>query len=75
MYADACVFLGKKFYIDRLLLTNGGYDYHIRGKGLSKECVKYKAKELGITVLELYQRLFTGEEIEFDLCCDGAVKF
>ena len=38
-------------------------------------CVKYKAKELGITVLELYQRLFTGEEIEFDLCCDGAVKF
>jgi hypothetical protein len=48
------VFLGKKFYIDRLLLENGEHDYHIRGKGLTKKCIEFKAKELEITVLELY---------------------
>ena len=75
MYADSCVFLGKKFYLDRLLLTNGKHDYHIRGKGLSKDCVVFRAKELGITILELYERLYNGEQIEFDLCCNDAVKF
>ena len=69
------MFLGKKFYIDRLLLEDGQYDYHIRGKGLTKKCIEYRAKELEITVLELYERLYLGEEIEFDLCCDFAVKF
>ena len=46
------------------------FDYHIRGKGLTKECIEYKAKELKITVIELYELLFKGEEIEFDLCAD-----
>lgn len=42
---------------------------------MTKECIEYKAKELNITVLELYEKLYNGEEIEFDLCADGAVKF
>ena len=50
-------------------------DYHIRAKGLTKQCVLYRAKELNITVFELYERLFNNEEIEFDLCADYAVKF
>jgi hypothetical protein len=30
---------------------------------------------MNISVIELYERLFKGEEIEFDLCADYAVKF
>ena len=79
LHADRSVFLGKKFYIDRLLVESKSkeivYDYHIRAKGLSNDCIIYRAKELGITVLELYERLFKGECIEFNLCCDGGVKF
>ena len=100
LHADRSVFLGKKFYIDRLVVERSKvnqiavksesnsdqiavkseskeivYDYHIRAKGLSNDCIIYRAKELGITVLELYERLFKGERIEFNLCCDGGVKF
>ena len=50
-------------------------DYHIRAKGLTTKCVEHIAKELGITVLELYKKLFDNEEIEFDLCANGAEKF
>ena len=50
-------------------------DYHIRAKGLTTDCVKAKAEEFGITVLELYERLFNGDRIEFDLCAAGGVKF
>jgi hypothetical protein len=75
LYADKCIFLGKKFYCDRLVLDNGLIDYHIRGKGLTTKCIEYKAKELNISVIELYERLFNNEEIEFDLCADYAVKF
>ena len=75
MYADKSIFLGKKFYIDRLVLDNGLIDYHVRAKGLSTDCVKFKAKQLGITPLELYERLFNHERIDFDLCANNAVKF
>jgi hypothetical protein len=57
------------------VLDNGLIDYHIRGKGLTKECILYRTKEMNITVIELYERLFDGEEIEFDLCCNDSVKF
>jgi hypothetical protein len=40
------------------VLDNGLIDYHIRGKGLTKECILYRAKEMNITVIELYERLF-----------------
>lgn len=30
---------------------------------------------MGITELELYEKLFEGEEIEFDLCANHEVKF
>jgi len=38
-------------------------DYHIRSKGINDDCVKIKAKEMKIDVMELYERLFKGEEI------------
>jgi hypothetical protein len=37
---------------------------------LTTKCILFRAKELNITVVELYERLFNGEEIEFDLCAD-----
>lgn len=33
-------------------------DYHIRAKGLSNDCVKFKADELKINPVELYEKLF-----------------
>jgi hypothetical protein len=29
-------------------------DYHARAKGLSTDCLEFKAKELGITMIQLY---------------------
>jgi len=79
LYADKSIFLGKKFYIDRLIVHSSDehslIDYHIRSKGLTIDCVKYKAHEMGLSVMDLYERLFNGELIEFDLCANNAVKF
>ena len=30
---------------------------------------------MGLGVMELYEKLFEGESIEFDLCANNAVKF
>jgi len=32
-------------------------------------------KEFTINVMELYERLYNGEEFEFDLCAGAGVKF
>ena len=47
------------------------YDYHIRGKGVSGDAINHKIFEEGGTPIDLYERLFHGEEITFDLCCGG----
>lgn len=75
IYATSSIFLGKKCYIDRLECVNKDgkkvNDYHIRMKGVSTESILYKCEELGITPLKLYQRLYDGEELKFDLLCGG----
>lgn len=71
------VFLGKKCYVDKLVAIcdlDGklyGVDYHIRMKGVSGDAIADKLLEEGIDVVELYDRLFNGEMITFDLCCRG----
>lgn len=68
MYADYSIFLGKKCYCDRLILDNGKIDYHIRMKGINSETIKLMADELyGGDVMKIYEKLYDGEEIEFDL--------
>ena len=64
------VFLGKKCYVDKLQGDEEGvYDYHIRMKGVSGDAINHKVLEEGDDVVDLYDRLFYGEEITFDLCC------
>lgn len=65
-------FLGKKCYCDKLVDQRGNVGYHVRMKGVSLKSVAHAAKE---DYMGLYARLFSGETVVFDLCCDGQVKF
>lgn len=74
--ATESYFLGKKCYIDRLRDQLGNTGFHIRMKGVSQQSIWSAAKRLtNGDILALYRKLFEGETIEFDLCCDGQVKF
>jgi hypothetical protein len=75
--SEESVFLGKKCYTDKLIVKGDdggklyGVDYHIRMKGVSGDAIMDKLCEEDIDVMELYDRLHSGEAIEFDLCCRG----
>ena len=75
--SEESVFLGKKCYADKLIIEGDvggklyGVDYHIRMKGVSGDAIADKLLEEGIDVMELYDRLYDGELITFDLCCRG----
>lgn len=63
------IFLGKKTYIDKVQLFNNdveSYDYHIRCKGIPSKIIKEKGNPM-----EIYEKLYEGEKLEFDLisCC------
>lgn len=66
--------LGKKSYLDILVDEVGNEGYHIRMKSIPKQCILNKCKRLNITVEELYERLYNGEEIRFNLL-DGCNCF
>jgi len=66
------IFLGKKAYIDKLKGKdkdgNEIIDYHIRMKGVPENSIRYKAdKEYDGDVFKIYEELFAGKEITFDL--------
>lgn len=65
------IFLGKKCYIDELTDETGNIDYHIRMKGISNDSILYYCKQNEITPFELYEKLFAGEAIQFDLLNGG----
>ena len=75
VYANRTIILGKKCYLDQLI----GYDendiklieYHIRMKGVSNDSIHYYCEQNNITLIELYEKLFNGETIEFDLLSGG----
>ena len=67
-------FISKKVYMDRLesvdrfqkkIQTN-----HIRMKGIPTSCVKHKSKEMEIDPMEIYEQLYKGERLNFDLTED-----
>ena len=75
------VFLGKKCYCDRLKSVdkfgNDIYDYHIRMKGVPCSSILYKAnKDYDGDVIALYNDMYNGIEVEFDLLVndDGSKK-
>ena len=66
------IFLGKKAYVDKLKSKdkdgNDIYGYHIRLKGVPESSIKYKAdQDYGGDVFKIYEELFAGNQIEFDL--------
>ena len=75
VYAKRSIFLGKKCYIDELVGTkeNGTekVDYHIRMKGVTNGSIKYTAKVNKCDVFALYEKLYKGEKINFDLTEGG----
>ena len=78
--ATRSLFLGKKCYIDELVgnLPSGDRlkEYHIRLKGIPTSSINYTAKKQGIDVFELYEKMYKGDEIDFDLLEGGSrVRF
>ena len=75
IYAIGSLFLGKTTYIDILESTdNGGKTInseHIIMKGIHTPCIKYYAQKKGITVLDVYTKLFNNKDIKFDLISDN----
>ena len=73
--ATDTIILGKKCYIDKLVgkdkNNNDVHGYHVRMKGVSNKSIMYTSKG---DLMGLYERLYNGETIEFDLCCGGDVK-
>ena len=66
------IFLSKKNYCDKLKSVdeegNDITDYHIRMKGIPEDCIKYKAnQEYGGDLMALYNDLYEGKTLEFDL--------
>jgi len=78
IHAVRSIFLGKKCYIDELNGTNKNtgeieVDYHVRMKGIPNSVINYTCDKMGFkNVFEMYEKLFKGEEINFDLTNDGA---
>ena len=72
------IILGKKSYIDKLRAEddNGNYyyDYHIRLKGISNDAIKYKIEqeENYNNAYDLYNDLYNGKKIKFDLTANGS---
>ena len=71
------IILGKKCYMDKLVglkdgKETGEIDYHIRMKGIPNKVIHYTAEKRNQRIEDLYEDLFNGEEITFDLTMDGA---
>jgi len=68
LYANQCIFLGKKAYIDKLtcrdtnLTQHMKTNYHFRMKGITQEAIQSAGDPF-----EIYQRLYNGEKITFDI--------
>lgn len=70
------IMLGKKSYIDKLEgLGEDGIiynDYHIRLKGINNEAIQLKIKQNYKNPFELYEDLYNGKDINFDLTAEGS---
>lgn len=75
IYAEKSIFLGKKCYIDMLVgLDENGNEIrgeHLRMKGIPNSSIYYTAERLGCSVYNIYEKLYEGEEINFDLLEGG----
>ena len=76
--ATKSIFLGKKCYIDKLEGVNAKGEkengFHIRMKGIPEKCIHYVVNTTGKykDVMELYEDLYNGNEVAFDLTNGGS---
>jgi hypothetical protein len=79
--AKNSIFLGKKCYIDELVGTKkddfmptpnpNEIDYHIRLKGVPNQAILHYCEKNNLTPYQLYQKLYMGDKVEFDMCCSN----
>ena len=74
-WSKRSIFLGKKCYIDCLINTEGKEEDFIRMKGVPERVVKNTAKDMKIELYDLYDSMFKGEEIKFDLLNSNMPSF
>ena len=74
IYSRKLIALGKKSYLDILVDEEGKEGYHIRLKGVPKQCILNHCRRLSITVEDLYMKLLSGMQVEFNLL-DGSNCF
>jgi hypothetical protein len=78
-YATQSLFVGKKIYIDKLTNDLGHTTNQYRMKGIKQDVVEIRARELNgqsdDAIWKLYEDLYRGVEIEFDLCSDSSPCF
>ena len=62
------IFLMKKMYIDKLLMSDNTIEYMFRGKGLTTKSILNVAKDkYNNDLMALYEDIFNGKKITFDL--------
>ena len=67
-HAIESIFLMKKMYIDKLLMSDGSVEFMFRGKGLTTNSILALAHErYNDDLMTLYEDLFNGSQLSFDL--------
>lgn len=66
-YSNHFTVYGKKCYIDLVNFSDRREKYHIRCKGVNSDIIEEYAKIESITPMELYESLYEGGKITFDL--------
>ena len=68
-HAVKTIIVGKKAYYDKVQCNSKGDTIdHYRMKGVCDSSIQHYAHENGLSIEQIYEKLYDGEEIEFDLC-------
>ena len=74
-WSKKSIFLGKKCYIDCLTNIDGKEEDFIRMKGVPEKVIRNTAKDMNIQLYDLYDKMYDGEEISFDLLNSNMPSF
>ncbi len=74
-WSKKSIFLGKKCYIDCLTNTDGEEEDFIRMKGVPEKVIRNTAKDMNVQLYDLYNKMYDGEEISFDLLNSNMPSF
>ena len=72
IYASDSIIISKKVYYDEL--SSKGIttkDEHFRLKGIPNISIKHYCRKNDLTVKKLYEKMFDGEAVTFDLTCEN----